>query len=190
MKHGLRKALTALAAILMAGITAMSVMGCFSSPDQKFDDAQSLLLYVWNKVPMDERPSVFGGVGGDQLEGEPAPLDLSNQEMICSALVVPAELVTSSKSGSSLINAMMANSLTISAWQLKSQENEDVLIANMEKTLQDNQWLCELPEEYTILKYDDFLVVVFGLKSQTEPFVKTMRKELPASVDAASMPLE
>lgn len=149
-----------------------------SSNDKDFDfsNAQALLLAIWEKENDDDKPMIIGGVGDNVSETEPLALDLSAEEMLKSTLVVPESLIKNSVDGASVMNGIMANAFTASAWQLKEGADSAALIDEIEKTIKDNHWVCTFPDQYDIFLQDNFVVVSFGQQGQIEPFVTAVKQ--------------
>lgn len=167
--------------LLLASLSAVMTFGAAgcssnSAPDTETEapayvNAQELLLKVWQADEDENKPAVFGGAGDDITENEPMAVNLSDPELLENAFTVPADLIDASESGASLMNAMMANHFTASAWQLKSGTNAAAIAKSMSEKVANNQWICAFPEEYYILQTGDYLILVYGLSDVVKPFV-------------------
>lgn len=185
LKYHASNALKLALSSMLAFSPMMVLAGCSSnvnseiaSNDKDFDfsDAQALLLAIWQKENDEDKPMIVGGVGEHISDSEPLALDLSAEEMLKSTLVVPESLIKNSVDGASVMNGIMANAFTASAWQLKEGTDSAALIDETEKTIKDNHWLCTFPDQYDIFLQDNFLVVSFGQQGQIEPFVTAVKQ--------------
>lgn len=150
-----------------------------SSDTGEFADAQALLVAAWEAQSEDEKPAIIGGVTGDVSDELPLALDLKEKETIESALNVPGELIEASSSGASMMNAMMANSFTVSAWQLKDASKAKEMAAKAGDQLSKTHWVCSTPDQYQIIQVSEFLVIVYGLDGQVDPFVSALKSVAP-----------
>lgn len=179
---GLKKVSKLLIALCCALMT-MNVVAC-SNQDQssnasklEFEDATELLTNIWDRENINDKPTmVFGGIGEAMVEEKPGAVDVEQKDSIEGVLYVPMDLASSSTSGASVMNAIMANDFTASAWQLKEDADVDTLQTQIEEKLKSAQWLCTFPEEYDILIQDGFVVVVFGKTAQVQPFVEATKE--------------
>lgn len=181
-------------AVLAVFAMAFCLAACSSNEDNKgetgqYVSAQELLLKVWNEEESDNKPAVFGGVGDQLVENEPLALDLSQKDILENALTVPASLIEASDNASSIMNAMMANNFTASAWHLKEGADVSALAKEVSEKLVSNQWMCSMPEEYVILQEGSNLVVVYGLKDQVDPFVEAFNKVCTNAATLYSEPI-
>lgn len=176
MNNLFKKALAAMAAASMV----FGAVGCASETPKNdaenatvsFTDAQELMLKVWQEESDEDKPAVFGGAGDNISENEPMALNLSDAELLENTFTVPAELIDDSDSASSVMNAMMANNFTASAWQLKNGTDAAAVAKAMSEKVAGNQWICSFPEVYYILQSGNYLVLVYGLNDFVDPFVK------------------
>lgn len=169
-------------------LALMSVIGCSGgagsgsqsqalSPD--YVDAEALLNAIWEKMDEDSRPMIIGGVGETISETQPLALDLGDVETLTATLGVPAALVENAKSGASMMNGMMANHFTVSAWQLQQGAEAAALAEQAAQNLKEFHWICGTPEEYRILRQGDFILVSYGLGDQLKPFTEAASSILP-----------
>lgn len=171
--------------VFLAIVMAFAFAGCSNQSDSKgeaskldYPDAQTLLVALWEQVAEDQKPAVIGGVGDEAAADMPQALDLGQKENLEHALTVTPALVDAAESGSSLMNAMMANSFTASVWQLKEGSDLKALVEEEGKKMQDNQWICSFPDEYAVYGKDNFIVVCYGLTDQVKPFEEAVEKTL------------
>lgn len=165
---------------LMAGCSNSSSTGSESSAVKtEYADAQALLEAVWNATKEDERPAVVGGMGNNVTEGMPMAISLDEPDTIAAGLNVPADLVEQSEDASVMMNAMMANAFTASAWQLKDSASAQTLVDQIKTTLSDTHWLCTMPEVYSIVEYGNEIIVVYGYSDQVKPFIDALRSVCP-----------
>lgn len=175
--------------LLMAALCSPVVMaGCSSAPAQNdsqsstaktFADAQELLDDAWNKMEEDTKPSIFGGMGEDLTEGMPMAVSLDDPKTVSTTFNVPETLVENSTSASAMVNAMMANAFTVSAWQLKDGADQTALKNEIQHGLDTAQWMCTFPEVCVVGTYENDLIVAYGYTDQIEPFVDALRKTCP-----------
>ena len=165
---------------LMAGCSNSSSTGSESGAVKtEYADAQALLEAVWNATKEDERPAVVGGMGNNVTEGMPMAISLDEPDTIAAGLNVPADLVEQSEDASVMMNAMMANAFTASAWQLKDSASAQTLVDLIKTTLSDTHWLCTMPEVYSIVEYGNEIIVVYGYSDQVKPFIDALRSVCP-----------
>ncbi len=165
---------------LMAGCSNSSSTGSESGAVKtEYADAQALLEAVWNATKEDERPAVVGGMGNNVTEGMPMAISLDEPDTIAAGLNVPADLVEQSEDASVMMNAMMANAFTASAWQLKDSASAQTLVDQIKTTLSDTHWLCTMPEVYSIVEYGNEIIVVYGYSDQVKPFIDALRSVCP-----------
>ncbi|UNT95964.1 hypothetical protein [Allobaculum mucilyticum] len=165
---------------LMAGCSNSSSTGSESSAVKtEYADAQALLEAVWNATKEDKRPAVVGGMGNNVTEGMPMAISLDEPDTIAAGLNVPADLVEQSEDASVMMNAMMANAFTASAWQLKDSASAQTLVDLIKTTLSDTHWLCTMPEVYSIVEYGNEIIVVYGYSDQVKPFIDALRSVCP-----------
>lgn len=143
----------------------------------EFEDATELLTNIWDRENINDKPNmVFGGIGETMVEEKPGAVDIAQKDSIEGVLYVPMDLANSSTSGACVMNAIMANDFTASAWQLKDDVDVDALQTQIEEKLKSAQWLCTFPEEYDIAVQDGFVVVVYGKTAQVQPFVEAAKQ--------------
>lgn len=165
---------------LMAGCSNSSSTGSESGAVKtEYADAQALLEAVWNATKEDERPAVVGGMGNNVTEGMPMAISLDEPDTIAAGLNVPADLVEQSEDASVMMNAMMSNAFTASAWQLKDSASAQTLVDQIKTTLSDTHWLCTMPEVYSIVEYGNEIIVVYGYSDQVKPFIDALRSVCP-----------
>lgn len=165
---------------LMAGCSNSSSTGSESGAVKtEYADAQALLEAVWNATKEDKRPAVVGGMGNNVTEGMPMAISLDEPDTIAAGLNVPADLVEQSEDASVMMNAMMANAFTASAWQLKDSASAQTLVDLIKTTLSDTHWLCTMPEVYSIVEYGNEIIVVYGYSDQVKPFIDALRSVCP-----------
>lgn len=165
---------------LMAGCSNSSSTGSESGAVKtEYADAQALLEAVWNATKEDEPPAVVGGMGNNVTEGMPMAISLDEPDTIAAGLNVPADLVEQSEDASVMMNAMMANAFTASAWQLKDSASAQTLVDQIKTTLSDTHWLCTMPEVYSIVEYGNEIIVVYGYSDQVKPFIDALRSVCP-----------
>lgn len=138
-----------------------------------------LLEEIWNQEEEDSKPSIIGGLSDEISEEQPLAISLKDVQSVSSMLNVPADLVEGSEDAACMMNAMMANAFTVSAWQLKEDANADDLISQIETALHDTQWMCTFPEEYLIACSGRFVVVGYGYKEQLDPFADALKTVMP-----------
>lgn len=165
-------------ALLMLNIAACSNQNQSTNVSKlEFEDATELLTNIWDRENINDKPTmVFGGIGESMIEEKPGTVDLEQKDSIEGVLNVPIDLASSSTTAASVMNGIMANDFTASAWQLKEDADVDALVKQSEEKLKSAQWLCTFPEEYDILVQDGFAVVVYGKTAQVQPFVEAAKK--------------
>lgn len=168
-----------LAVIAPLGGCASSAGDSSSEQSIQYEDAESLLNAVWEAIPEKERPMIIGGVGNNVSETMPLALDLNDPELLSGALGVPESLVKDAQSGASMMNGMMANHFTASAWKLKQDQDAGSLSQLCSDHIKGVHWVCGTPEEYVILCQGDFLIVCYGLSDQISPFIEAAQSVLP-----------
>lgn len=190
-RHSMSKAAKLALSSLLVFSPMVGLAGCaqnvsseVSSDEKAFDfsDSQALLMAIWEKENDEDKPMIIGGVGENVSESEPLALDLSAEDQLRAALVVPESLIKDSVDGASVMNGMMANSFTASAWQLKDGVDTSALLEKIEQGLLDNHWMCTFPDEYDLFLQDNFLIVSFGQTGQIEPFVKAVKEVMTNAV--------
>ena len=150
-----------------------------TSESKEYASATELLGAIWKQIPDDESWDTVGGLGDKLTDSYPGEFDLNLPEDIRTNFNVPDALIEASQSGAGLMDMMMANYFTASAWILKSGSDVETLSKDCEKTLKETQWLCGMPEKYSILSSGNNLVVVYGLKDKVDRFEEAAKKELP-----------
>lgn len=177
-RMALKKALLGVCCLIMAvGIAACSNQNNGSTPSKlEYSNALEFMQTIWDRENINDKPSVFGGLGEDAKADIPGEVDLKDTDSIQGFLFVPQSLVNASSSAACVMNAMLSNDFTASAWQIKEGTELDPIVVEIEQKLKDTHWLCSFPEEYDILVQDDFVVVVFGKKAQVAPFVEAAEK--------------
>lgn len=174
----LKKILAVICCLMMAlGFAACSNQNEESTTSKlDYTNSLELLQTIWDRENINDKPSVFGGLGEDAIADIPGEVDLTEKDAIQGFLYVPQSLVNASSNAACVMNAMLANDFTASAWQVKEGTELDPIVTEIEKTLKDTHWLCSFPEEYDIFVQDDFVVVVFGKTAQVTPFVEATEK--------------
>lgn len=164
---------------LMAGAFLMA--GCQQPSDKKtdFSDALALLNAAWEQQDEQTKPAIFGGVGQSAVPDMPQALDFKDKGPIETALNVSPKLIEASSNGASMMNGMMANSFTASAWQIKDAASMNELAEESAETLKSVQWMCSFPETYDIIQCGNFLVIAYGLNDQVDPFLDGLKQAAP-----------
>lgn len=145
----------------------------------RFESAESLLLEIWNKEETEAKPSIIGGLSDEISEDAPQAIEISDPETVAGMLNVPPALVEQSKDGACMMNAMMANAFTVSAWQLKSDANTAALTSEAEAAIRDTHWMCTFPEEYQIATSGRFMIIAYGYTDQITPFMTALKEVMP-----------
>lgn len=176
------KKIRTLMMLLALVLMPIGAAGCSSPKSDNalaYDDAQQMMEEVWNVQDEQSKPAVFGGMGMDAAEGEPGDVSLEDPAAAATAYNVPEDLVKSSENASSMMNAMMSNAFTVSAWELKEGKDAKALVEQTEKQLKETPWICTTPEEYAIGYQGRFVIVVYGYSDQVKPFVEALEKTCP-----------
>jgi hypothetical protein len=164
--------------IALALAVAMIIMtiGCSASTSNEaavYSNAEDLLDAVWGAAKENgSEISIAGGAGETAEMDKPAALDLEQADIAAATYSVPTAVAEKAVSGAGLMNAMMANYLTVSAWQFASASERDDAAKEAADYLEQMDWLCAMPDKYYIYGVDDFAVIVYGISDQTEAFVK------------------
>ncbi len=183
MMNFLKKMLAALMALSIAfGFAACSSNDSGSgdsSQTKTYDSAEQLLIAVWEQIPSDKNWSVVGGIGDQIVDDQPSEIDLALAEQVEGNFNVPASLVENSESAAGMMDMMMANYFTASAWKLKSEADGEALVKDCETTLKETHWMCGMPEKYAVLRSGEYLIVVYGLSDKVDRFDDAAKTELP-----------
>lgn len=151
-----------------------------------YADAQQLLMAAWDEDTDENKPTSIGGLDAEMVSDLPAALNLEDEETLETTLAVTADLIENSESAASIMNAMMANYLTASVWQLTSDADIDSIAKGVNEKIKDSKWLCGTPEVYVIYQAGSFLYVGFGTSAQLDPLTEAFLKVEPSATELYS----
>ncbi|MCF0258940.1 MAG: hypothetical protein HUJ54_03680 [Erysipelotrichaceae bacterium] len=181
--------------ILKAAAAALLCLTCFGCSSQvskqeiKYDNPQMLLSDAWNKMTGPEKPSITGGFGEDMVEDSPRAVDLKDASGLSVMYNVPKEVIDQSSAGATMMNAMLSNVFTASAWQLSSPDEINRMAEETKQFLETNHWLDGVPECYAILSNGKILVITYGTSVIVENFCKSLAAADPSFDVLFSSPL-
>ena len=165
-----------LTAVMCLGMTACTSSGDRHAAGVVHNTPQLLLGNAWNRMDEAEKPTIMGGFGDDLAEDEPKAVNLKNAEALSTTFTVPEDVIQASSAGAAMMNAMMANFFTASSWAIKDPAKIEEFAAQSQIHLENNQWLCGMPEYYAVAQCGDNLVVTYGLRNTVRDFVSCLEK--------------
>lgn len=134
------------------------------------EGATKVLSDIWAAFPADQKFAVGGGDSNNMTMDVPGKYDITLTEDMDYALGLPASEAANIDDAASLVHMMNANMFTGAAYHLTEGTDADAFANAFKANLADKQWLCGTPEMLMAIKYDGYVITVFGSKQNTDNF--------------------
>lgn len=187
----------------MAAVGMMILPGCASSNETKPEDTEQtetvttsfanpteLLQAAWDKDDSADKPSIMGGMGEAYKEEEPYEVSLDDTDVVSSTFVIPVSVLEQTRSASSMMNAMMANHFSAICLEMKDGTDMQEAVDEISRQILSNHWLCGMPEVYSVVAKDHYIISCFGLSDTVNPFVDALKAELGSFDISVNGPIE
>ena len=181
------KRILSLALIL---VLALSLVACGggeggaeSTVTKKYDiaDSTALLSAVWDKFAEEGKfPTADGATS----------FVVDDAEALQSVFSFPSDYVADIDNAASLMHAMMQNNFTAGAFHVKDTAKMGELTAALQKSLEETQWICGMPDKFAIYTVDDYVVSVYGLKDNLDNFAAALKAAYPEFTTVCEKALE
>ena len=141
--------------------------------------ALEALSAVWSLFGEDEQFFVMGGDYENSVMGAPGTVSLTLTDYLTASLLVPEAQIASITECASLMHGMMANNFTCAAYKVA---DVNAFAAAMKDAIKNNQWMCGMPEKFTIVDLGgNYVVVAFGINDAMNPFFTKLATAHPGA---------
>ena len=136
-------------------------------PAPATNGATDVINAIWNAVPEDKK---FFAMGGDftQMADNCAGVYSLEDEGLTSTLLIPADQIANVDEAASLVHAMNLNNFTCGAFHVTG--DKAAFIEAMHSAVQNNRWICGMPEKLIIAEIGEYVLVCFGINDAIAPF--------------------
>ena len=171
-------------AMLLALTVAMGLVACGGQKDDGNKEnvpgsALEVLTNIWNGVPEDKRFFAMGGDMANPVDNAPGNYNLAD-EGLASTLLVPAEQVANLDQAASLVHGMMLNNFTSAVFHVAQGKDAGAFADAMRQAIASNQWICGMPEHFTIAVIGgEYVLVYFGINDAIEGFATSFKAAYP-----------
>ncbi len=148
------------------------------SDTAKGSSSEELLARVWDAIPEDDRPTIYGGDSANIINNRPGAFDISMTDELDVTLAFPMAHVGNIDDAASMVHMMNANTFTGSAYKLKNGVSADTFAADFKKTIGDRKWVCGFPECFTVIEAEGHVICAFGGRSLVETFRDSAKNTL------------
>ena len=162
--------------LLVLVMVAAMVAGCNNAstnetkaPETKGPaSALEILETIWGSFAEDEKFYVMGGDMNNMVENAPGKFDIQDTDGLSYTLLVPAEQIANIDDAASLVHGMMTNNFTCGAFHVTG--DKAAFVEAMHNAVQNNQWMCGMPEKLIIAEIGQYVLVCFGINDAIAPF--------------------
>ncbi len=144
------------------------------SPAHK--SAEELLTRIWENVDENDRFDIGGGDSKNITMDVPGTFDITNEEELDVTLAFPMTHMKNIDDAASIVHMMNANTFTGAAYHLKNGTSADTFAKDFKETVKNREWLLGMPECFTVIEADGYVITAFGGKDQVEMFTKSTEK--------------
>ena len=137
-------------------------------PAPATNGATDLINAIWTAVPDDNKFFAMGGDFNNIADNAAGVYGLEDQEAITATLLIPAEQIANVEEAASLMHAMLANNFTCGAFHVTG--DKAAFVEAMHNAVQNNQWMCGMPEKMIIAEIGEYVLVCFGINDAITPF--------------------
>ena len=180
-----------LIALLLAMVMMLSLAACQSSDNVGEDETEEqvektvnssleVLEKIWEAYGEDEMFPVIGGNMESPVDGAPGNYDMAYAENLTYNLLVPADQLANVDEAATMIHMMNANTFTAGVVHLTEGTDAADFAAIMKDAVQNNQWICGMPESMLIVVFDgEYVLVAFGVNDAMDPFQAHLEELYP-----------
>lgn len=148
--------------------TAATENNNVAEPTIDVKDSAELINNIWNAIPEDQRFFAMGGDFNNIVDNAAGIYGLEDQEGLSATLLVPADQIANIDEAASLMHAMLANNFTCGAFHVTG--DKAAFVEAMHNAVQNNQWMCGMPEKLIIAEIGQYVLVCFGINDAIAPF--------------------
>lgn len=163
--------------LVMVAAMAVGCGGNKTDNNSNIESALVLLENVWGKYADEEKPYIRGGDFSEEnlKENAPGKYSLTDAEAIQSELVISVDTQALVDDAASMIHGMNANTFTCGAFRVKNSADVNKVVSAMEESIQNNRWMCGIPETVLIMTVDNYVVSCFGATELINTFKTNMQ---------------
>ncbi len=162
-----------------------------TATEEKVTDPLKVLTDVWGKYEEDNKFAIIGGDFSEDNLTDNAPgvfhlvaEDLQNQ------LLLPSAHFESIDSAASMCHMMNANTFTAGAYHLKDGVDAKALAQAILEAIQQNHWMCGIPEKCVVISVGDCMVSAFGHSEFIDYFRDKVVEVYPSAEILHDEPIE
>jgi len=133
--------------------------------------ALAVLKSIWSIYGDDEKFAIIGGNMEAGIMDVPGVWDMEYKDGLTTTLLIPAEQLDNVTEAATMVHMMNTN--TFSGGIVKLAEGADVaaFAQAVRDAIQNNQWLCGMPEKLMISNLDNgFVLIAYGLNDAMSVF--------------------
>lgn len=145
-------------------------------------DANEILQLTWEDYKATVAEDLLFPVGGGDTENmvmdAPGTFNTSvefAQDTLTTSYCATPDFVAKTDDIATMMNMMMANNFTAAAYHISDVANVDTAVNELKEATLNNQWMCGIPETFSIIRVgDDYIVSVFGNGQVVDAFVNSL----------------
>ena len=162
------------AALLLAVAMAFTCVACGGNNGSGADvkDATEVLTKAWEEYNNTVSDDYKFPVGGGNLENfelivmdNAGKCDLTLEgakDAISVSYCIPLENLEMVDDNGNMMNMMMANNFSASAYHVTDSANVEKVVAGIKEATANNMWMCGMPDTLIIVTIGDYVVSAFG----------------------------
>jgi len=140
--------------------------------------ALEILETVWALYGDDEKFPVVGGDMNNMVDGAPGSFAVTDAEGLAYYFYLLEEQIANVDDAASMLHGMMLNNFTCGVFHVK--EDAEGFAKVLQQTLEDNQWICGMPEKMVIAVIGgEYVLMTFGINDAVNPFEAKLQQAYP-----------
>ena len=163
-----------LVALLLATAMMFTCVACGGNNGSGADvkDATEVLTKAWEEYNNTVSDDYKFPVGGGNLENfelvvmdNAGKCDLTLEgakDSISVSYCIPLETLEMVDDNGNMMNMMMANNFSASAYHVTDSANVETVVASIKDATVNNMWMCGMPDTLIIVTIGDYVVSAFG----------------------------
>jgi len=181
-----------LIALLLCLVMVVSLAACGEKKDETNKggnktvevpaSALEILEKVWGEYTEEEKFPVMGGDYENIVDGAPGAVSMEDTDYLMYTVLVPEDQMDKIDGAASLIHGMMTNNFTCGVFHVKNASDAKVFAEAMETAVQNNQWMCGMPE-YMVVSVigGEYVLMAYGIGDAMGPFTTHLTTVYPAA---------
>lgn len=146
--------------------------------------ALNILENIWNMFAEDEKFWVVGGGYQNFVDNAPGVVEMNDTDFLIYSLLIPEAELAQVTEAASMMHAMNANNFTCGVYKV---EDAAAFATMMVDVLQNNQWICGMPEMLKIVDMGNgYVLVAFGVGDAINPFFQKLAAAYPEAATLAA----